>query len=454
MSVFFDLPEDHQRIILGQWLEVKDVGTLDCATCNHSLRSNYLAILAASSTVLQLWTSGHDPAADKWVVQRHIRFQKIILAGTQDPCLRNAVVELSAHTVKSLIIYTEEALTQPHFYREVEPSVYDTDTCLSGVLDVIAGCCAQLTEFVVYSGNSHYNSFRLTSWDSLIALIQANPLLRSLSLERGKNIGRAAMEAICAAPSLAVLNLQNCTFAELLSVLPTHRVSPSVTYLKHCYRESLLELCKHFPNLTKLSGELEGDDLVRVCTFCPHLTHVSLKFTGRICSAAASSVSQLWPNLTHLTLQSLPERGIVCNEEAVLQLVTALPTLQYLNTCEHQADLIPNPRNWDNEYWLPEQKHEEKIRFKNLRSDLTGTNSHLQMLRVDRLSEQSLLAILSHCTNLHTLGIHHNGIKYTVPNNYVAAERTLHHLTNSSVKSLYLNDPRLSNADIIRLSGL
>lgn len=190
------------------------------------------------------------------------------------------------------------------------------------------------------------------------------------------------------------------------------------------------------------------------------LTNIDVDFSVSLTHAVCLTMVHSWTHVTILTLQLMDRYYTICSEEALLDIIRLCPLLQYVNVCNHECDRIVLPfenerKGADGEEW---DEFDEEI--SHLRSDITELGSHLQVLRVDKLSEYGLRTILALCKHLRTLAILHAHEVMPLEDIFDtgdmrAAEHALHHLSNSSVKVLHLqNFLPLCDGDFAQLGNL
>lgn len=464
MNIFFDLPEVHQRILLSQWLGVEELAQFDNAICNQKYRSEYLHLIQSPECIFPSFTTSHDELADQWVSKRRARFLKLVFSGTNDPCARKEVLELSAGTVRSVLIHTRSALENSTYTKSVMPTQNDLDIRLGDIFELIANICTDLREFTILGSDKNENEagFRLHTWDPFIRMLQVNKMLSILRISDGGDIDIRALGAICQLPHLTELQLTFCSFTAPFSSLPKEAVSSSITTLEYFGDFAVAGLCHRLPNLTTLrgGGVFSQEDARALFSCCPLMSDVELACEVRLSDSTCLAMAHYWPNLTRLTLQFVEGIDTVCSEEALVLIIHHCPLLQYVNICNYDCDRVVCPFDSERldsngEEW--DEVEEEKC---DLRSDITGPGSHLQILRVDRLSAFALGIIVEQCKHLNLLAILHARVEVPIVQGFVTehmrpAELALHHLASSSVKILHLqNFTALTDESVLSLCNL
>ena len=72
------LPHSLLSEILYDWLLLMDVCVLDSACCNHSIRQQFLEVLASFSVRSKVYIGGHKYERFRWLVLRNIQLTEVV----------------------------------------------------------------------------------------------------------------------------------------------------------------------------------------------------------------------------------------------------------------------------------------------------------------------------------------------------------------------------------------
>lgn len=100
-----------------------------------------------------------------------------------------------------------------------------------------------------------------------------------------------------------------------------------------------------FPNLTKLTNELDGPSLLKIIDVCPSMKEVKIKCTTSLPDSTVRKVVNAWTQLTNLTLVnvSVSDNGPVISEAAMLLVITQCKALKNLKLCTSSHYVSPYP---------------------------------------------------------------------------------------------------------------
>ena len=366
-------------------------------------------------------------------------------------CENSSVMEAIGPSLESLaVVYTapDEEGDDDGFAAHPVPF----DDSAEGVFRAMHGNCTSLRKL-------RMGAFKVSL--SLVSLIDNNKHLDEVDLAHCSGLNSAIVRKLAEAPCMETIDLSYTVFED--RGLSDFGVGPGITSLlawnTNLDGERCVKLCNAFANLTDLKLSLPGTnaDLVQIAHSCVHLQKAEFQVSHTITDNEMSEVAACWKDIRWLYLGHFNSLEEVCSEHAVVALLRACPTLKRFKNCIN--DPSTSWRDADMPFSVDACHYDVKNTLIRDEPRLRG-QYQLTHLFVDSLSEHGLTTVLSMCPHLHTLAIRHRvdyapvaSAEYTVHTR--PAEFALHHINNSSVRTLHLVDcSTLSNAHISVLNAL
>lgn len=299
MNIFFDLPIEHQIVILTELLDLKDFAKFHSAVFTKIYRKEFLALVTSEQCVFSnSFILNQEELILAWAVTNGIRFKEIWLHGEN---LRDA--QTRRRIISHFAVSLEEIMIDFALYSNGVIATKDRTIDLLSAFEDVSRFCTRLKDLHLVQDCNEINLQPLDNFACMPTFVSSLPSLQSIYLDIFVELPVAWLLALSAMPLLRTVSLLFRSL-EQGAQLP-EQFTPSRSVRKLTLSSSAW-LCKLFPNITTIKlSKVSNAAVETLAQVCPQIRIAHLNWDENediITAALAATSTSLLDACLHFTM--------------------------------------------------------------------------------------------------------------------------------------------------------